>query len=407
VTDPGYYGPVSVYGAVDPDALDIRYYSYPDEKRARPGDAVLFKVWHHGKEYNAKATPQAVWTQDGAQSVVDLACYCAQMAQWDLNGDGKADAMVAQSGPRSVRWYRGLSGPRLTDASKWADSFGAPGNLAIAGDFNGDGRTDLAVGALSTAAKWYVGLSDPNGEMGSAERWADGLEPSDQYYAGDFDGDGLTDLAYAVQTDSDYLSWYVATSTGSSFNPPELWQEAFGLAGERFLTGDFDGDGRTDLARGRRLSSGALRWHVAISDGSILTPGTRWTEFGSEADLFFSGDFNGDGLSDLARASRSGSVVAWYAASSTGTAFAPAVKMIDDFGDPGDTLLVGDFSGDGTADLAWVYPLGTGALRWRISNVFNNWASRFLYRWGDLGSETDTVMPLDGGGPARRIPPAH
>jgi len=76
---------------------------------------------------------------------------------------------------------------------------------------------------------------------------------------GDFNGDGKSDIAGRLNG----TRWYVASSTGTSFSTT-YW----GLWGVGTWTdvgvGDFDGDGRSDIAG--RLDDG--RWYVARSDGS-------------------------------------------------------------------------------------------------------------------------------------------
>src|SRR5690606_34726443 len=129
--------------------------------------------------------------------------------------------------------------------------FGAPGDQAVPGDYDGDGTTDLAVyrpqsDLVPGAAHWFAALSG-GGAVGRALGGAIARPfgaPGDQAVPGDYDGDGTTDLAvYRPQSDlvPGAAHWFVALSGGGAIARP------FGAAGDEAVPGDYDGDGTTDL----------------------------------------------------------------------------------------------------------------------------------------------------------------
>src|SRR5207245_1512075 len=104
-------------------------------------------------------------------------------------------------------------------------------------------------------------------------------------------------------------TWQVGLSTGTAFQP-EVWLSSKTWAApakiQAIVPGDFNGDGKTDLAA--HLANG--EWAVAISNGSVFVPaiwGTYRFPRGSKI-LFHTGDFNDDGMSDVIGLNRHGDV---------------------------------------------------------------------------------------------------
>jgi hypothetical protein len=211
-----------------------------------------------------------------------------------------------------------------------ADAFTALGPVPlILGDYDGDGRADIAVRDPQTST-WYI-LESSTGQLRTMQfGWA-GLVP----VPGDYDGDGRTDIA-AIDPLS--ATWYILeSSTG------QLRTMQFGWAGLMPVPGDYDGDGRTDIAARDPQSS---TWYILESSTGRL----RTVQFGWSALVPVPGDYDGDGRADIAV--RDPQTSTWYILeSSTGQ-----LRTVQ-FGWAGLVPVPGDYDGDGRTDIAAIDPL--------------------------------------------------
>jgi len=139
--------------------------------------------------------------------------------------------------------------------------------------------------------------------------------------AGDFNGDGTADVVSFTRGQS--ADVYVALSDGSRSGVRSKWHDLFATAAAIPLVGDFTGDGLDDVASFSRGVYGQV--HVAASTGSkFVNTGGPWVSDLALGDAIPQvGDFNGDGRTDIAAVTRDEKV---WIAYSTGSSFA-AAKM--------------------------------------------------------------------------------
>jgi len=293
----------------------------------------------------------------------------SQCFSGDFNGDGKADIACylgnGASGPNAGVWSVALSTGSGWQLESWAGGEGPAVPVTgqcVTGDFNGDGKTDIACFTGFAGEIWAVSLSTGSGW--ETQSWSGGpllatewtvVPIPGQCFAADFNGDGKTDLACSDGVDS---VWSVALSTGTGWNT-QSWSGGPVVPlpiTDQCLDGDLNGDGKADLFCWTGEGGG---WGVALSTGSSWQ-GSTWSGGPAPVDEWnvvpvpeqcFAADFTGAGKTDVACSDGTNST--WSMGVSTGSGWntqswsgGPVVPL-----PMTQQCLSGDLTGGGKADL--------------------------------------------------------
>jgi large repetitive protein len=265
----------------------------------------------------------------------------AAVATGDFNGDGKTDLAVASPDAGYVRILLGNGDGTFSIRGDYYVGI-AVTTIAV-GDFNGDGKTDLAIGGGEY--NYVVGVILGNGDgTFQAALFAGTPGGIIQLVAADFNGDGQVDLA-GVGYQSAVLVVLLGNGDGT-FQPAVNYSG--GIIPDSLAVADFNGDGHADLVVTSQFAYGVTVL-LGKGDGTFATPtqytlSTEWL-----AAWVTTGDFNGDGKPDIAALSGGGSVGVLLG-NGDGT-FQPAVTS--QYDQIAWAMVAADFNGDGILDLAF------------------------------------------------------
>ncbi len=287
----------------------------------------------------------------------------SSLALADFNRDGHLDVAIAFSLPSEINVVFGDGLGAFTLPTAYSRQTGAPANSVIAADFNHDGVADLAVARAPSTIGVLFGKADggfgvevsfPSGPGPTSLRAADlnadghadllfvnaslatladggsrgwstgvllgladaGFGPESAFEVGnhpvalavgDFNGDGRIDAATAHLVDSLTTDLTVSVMLGTGTGG---LSSAQGFRGGPYALGlaaaDFNADGKVDLAVTHKINTPVTNSLTFSTLGLLLGAGTgafglpTWWSVGSQPLTPVVGDFNGDGLPDLA-----------------------------------------------------------------------------------------------------------
>lgn len=263
----------------------------------------------------------------------------------DMDGDGRSDLVWQHTSTGKIVYWPG--GNREEAQPIQVKNFPMSGMLLVGTGHFGFSTPDIEVYVQDRTSGRFYGLyneyPDPTGTTKyaypkdiahhDALEWV--LAPS-----GDFDGDGSSDLLFRNRASGVNLiqwssMWYEVHRIGT------LADTAWNVVG----VGDFDGDGRSDILWRHATRGSNMIWHSGRAAESSPLPRVKdaaWRVGGV-------GDFDGDGQSDIFwRHAGTGRNTIWRSGMNTQARAVPSVRNVS-----WQVGSVGDFDDDGRADVLW------------------------------------------------------
>jgi uncharacterized repeat protein (TIGR01451 family) len=268
----------------------------------------------------------------------------------DVNGDGKSDLIVVIGNQIVTLLMNGDGTYTQPPSQPIAFDIGSPPKYAIVGgDFNGDGKADFA---LVGGPVLVTFLSNGNGTYAASQINIGnyGSPPQAVFASGDFNGDGMSDIAMAVgdpnPSNPGSLFTFVSNGNGTWTG----YTTAIGNIGRPpqwlMVSGDFNGDGKSDIAL---IGGTTISTLLSKGDGTYTGTNTTIPNIGSSASVLVNaGDFNGDGKTDL--------VINYFTSISTYLSKGDGTYNVvnTNLGNPfsfGFLMMAADMNGDGKTDL--------------------------------------------------------
>ena len=229
----------------------------------------------------------------------------------DYDGDGLDD--LATFDKKTGKWSVVRSGVTVSPALKniMEQKYGKNGDIAAPGDYDGDGMVDLAYYREKTGL-YRINLEGADLKINNFGKDRDIPVP------GDYDGDGATDAALYRPTTGEWIFYALFDQAAPG---GEITTFKFGWFGTVPVPGDYDADGRTDLAV---YDVKARTWHLAlykkqkgtwVNVKTLKTPDGTFEfplQHGEIGNLPIHADYSGDRTTDFAIYRRSDSTFNVY-----------------------------------------------------------------------------------------------
>jgi hypothetical protein len=350
---------------------------------------------------NSTPTPTGVYVIPGngdgtfgAPKGSNVGVYLTNVQVVDVNGDGKLDLVGSAFGQDGQVFVSLGNGDGTFGVSTPYTVFAGAPLAVVTGDFNGDGKVDIAAAGYVANAVGSVGVLFGNGDgtFAPSVTTSVGVNSPGGMVAADFNGDGKIDLVLSGQRLSDHTgqTYLLAGKGDGTFQAPSIIAPGAGVN----VVADLNGDGKPDIVI---WSPPIVEVLLGNGNGTFQQKAAFPTATNQVTSPVAIGDFNGDGKLDIADAFSAtfGNGDGTFQDVDASIVNAPAgLAQLT-------TVVSGDFNGDGKSDLAVgvsglnpsVYILlGDGTGKYAVSNVYQVSSAPSALRTGDFNGDGKTDL---------------
>ena len=288
-----------------------------------------------------------------AGGAVQLMIQAVNDARNDFNGDGRSDILWRDNTGTMTTSLGQANGGFASNAANFWASVPTSWQVIGTGDFNGDGRDDILWRDNTGATTNWLGQSS-GAFSGNDTNFYTNVPTGWQVQGiGDFNGDGRDDILWrnpSTGQTTDWLGQGNGSFAGNDANALSTIAASWQVTG----TGDFNGDGRSDILW--RDNMGTLTTSLGQANGGLASNAANfWTTIPTNWQVVGSGDFNGDGRDDILWRDNTGATTNWLGqvnggfSGNDGNFYATVATSWQVEG-------IGDFNGDGRDDILWRNP---------------------------------------------------
>jgi hypothetical protein len=211
-----------------------------------------------------------------------------------VTGDWLGDGIKRIGVFRNGTWFLSTTNTDYSSSNTIQISFGAKGDIPVVGHWLG-GATDYVGVFRPSTGQWFLSLNNQtySGVAGTFQSFSWGAN-GDQAVAGDWNGDGVTDVGvFRAKTGT----WYLDQGNVSWNGSPIIAPFQFGAAGDTAVVGNWLG-GATDYVGVFRQSTG--QWFLSKTNTNYSSANAFTLAFGTSGDIPLIGQWRGDGVDYVA-----------------------------------------------------------------------------------------------------------